>query len=78
MTVNNKTIQGYEMDLDKIKAQMKNGLLEIDIPTLKSKASGKWIEVEQADDAAFVEIKNNNPMMRQLVKLKNKIKGWFS
>lgn len=66
------------LDLDKIKAHMKDGLLEIDIPTLKSKASGKWIEVEQADDAAIVELKNNSPMIRQLVKLKNKIKGWFS
>ncbi len=66
------------LDLDKIKAQMENGMLEIDIPNLKSIASGKRIEVEQVDEAAFVEIKNNNPMIQYLVKLKNKIKGWFS
>ncbi len=72
--VNRSFFLSENLDVENIRAKMKNGLLEVEIPYSKSKTSGKLISVRGTDDSPYTEFESTNPIVSWFYKIKNKVK----
>lgn len=66
------------LDLNKIKAEMKNGLLDVTIPYVNISHHGRLINVESADHSPYVEVENSKSVSSILSRFASKIKDWLS
>ncbi|WP_198675230.1 Hsp20/alpha crystallin family protein [Pleomorphovibrio marinus] len=66
------------LDLNKIKAEMKNGLLEVTIPYAIGTHQARLINVEIAGHTPYVEVESSNSVKNVFSRIASKIKSWLS